>query len=86
MPTAGYRLDDGVFIGGKDTYTINGFNGNPFRQQHALTAKYFFTFNAIELRYKGIYANIFPRWNFETEGYYTSDQFATNFLATVMKA
>jgi predicted MPP superfamily phosphohydrolase len=80
MPTAGYRLDDGVFIGGKDTYTINGFNGNPFRQQHALTAKYFFTFNAIELRYKGIYANIFPRWNFETEGYYTSDQFATNFF------
>ncbi|HEA30604.1 MAG TPA: hypothetical protein ENH91_11515 [Leeuwenhoekiella sp.] len=79
-PTAGYRLDDGVFIGAKDTYTINGFNGNPFRQQHGLTAKYYFTFNAIELRYKGEYANIFPRWNFETEGYYTSDQFATNFF------
>ncbi|MGB3774292.1 MAG: hypothetical protein WA951_03455, partial [Leeuwenhoekiella sp.] len=80
MPTAGYRLDDGIFIGAKDTYTINGFNGNPFRQQHALTAKYYFTFRAVELRYKGIWANIFPRWNFETEGYYTSNQFATNFF------
>ncbi|WP_164076210.1 hypothetical protein [Flavimarina sp. Hel_I_48] len=80
VPAAGYRLDDGVFIGGKDTYTLNGFNGNPFRQQHSLAAKYYFTFNAIELKYKGVWANAIPRWNFETQAYYTSNQFATNFF------
>lgn len=80
VPNVGFRTDDGFYLGLTDTYTYNGLNGNPFRQQHSLAANYYFDFNAVELDYKGIFGNIFPTWNFEVEGYYTSDRFVNNFF------
>ncbi|MGB5553188.1 MAG: ShlB/FhaC/HecB family hemolysin secretion/activation protein, partial [Flavobacteriaceae bacterium] len=80
VPTAGFRTDDGLFLGAKDTYTNEGFNGNPFRQKHTLTAKYYFNFRAAELKYVGVFANIFPKWNFELDGHVTSDRYINNFF------
>lgn len=80
VPNIGFRTDDGLFVGATDTYTNNGFNGNPFRYQHRLSANYFFDFQAIELDYKGTFANIIPKWNLEIGGYFTSSGYATNFF------
>jgi len=80
IPNAGFRTDDGLYIGADDTYTNYGFNGNPFRYQHKLSAKYFFDFEAVELAYKGTFANIFPGLNLEVEGFVTNDGYAKNFF------
>lgn len=80
FPNLGFRTDDGVFIGAKDTYTNHGFNGEDFRYKHALSANYFFNFNAIEAEYVGQFANIIPNWDFEIIGYYTSPQFGKNYF------
>lgn len=80
VPNLGFRTDDGLFVGGSDTYTKNGLNGNPFLQQHSLSALYYFKFQAVELNYKGIYGNIFPKWNFEMNAYYTNDRYSNNFF------
>ena len=64
-PALGFRTDDGIFVGLKDTYTKNGLHGNPFKQRHSLSAKYLFGFKALELDYAGAFGNIFPGWNFE---------------------
>jgi len=80
LPNLGFRTDDGLFLGAKNTYTNMGFNGEDFRYKHFLSANYYFDFKAVELEYKGTFANIIPNWNFEAMGYYTSDKFANNFF------
>ena len=79
-PSFGFRVDDGFFLGLRDTYIKNGLNGNPFKQKHTLGANYYFAFQAFELDYQGIFGNIFPKWNFELEGYYTSNRYVKNFF------
>jgi len=80
VPNFDFRTDDGFSIGVKNTYIHNGFNGNPFRQKHTLQGKYFFGFQAMEFDYKGVFANIIPKWNFELDGYYSSQRYARNFF------
>ncbi|MFD0798394.1 hypothetical protein ACFQZJ_13055 [Maribacter chungangensis] len=80
VPNFDFRTDDGFSIGLKNTFIHNGFNGNPFRQKHTLSANYFFNFKATELNYNGIWANLFPRWNFEVDGYVSSQRYAQNFF------
>lgn len=80
IPNLGFRNDDGLYLGATNVYTNNGFNGNPFRQKHALSANYYFGFQAAELSYQGIFANVFPKWNFELDGYYTSNTYINNFF------
>jgi hypothetical protein len=80
LPNLGFQTDDGLFVGAKDTYTNYGFNRNPFRYQHFISANYYFNFQAIELEYAGEFANIFPNWNLVVDGYLTSDSFANNFF------
>ena len=79
-PNLGFRTDDGFYIGARNTYIGNGFNGNKFKQKHSLAANYYFRFKAVELTYSGIYANIFPKWNLETTAYFTNNRFSTNFF------
>ena len=80
LPNAGFRVDDGVFIGATDTYTNKGFNGEDFRYKHSLGVNYYFNYQAVEVKYDGVFANLFPEWNLEAGGYYTSDSFANNFF------
>ncbi|WP_419213129.1 metallophosphoesterase [Maribacter sp. X9] len=80
VPKAGFRTDDGLFLGASNTYTKNGLNGNDFRQKHSLSANYFFKFEAFEASYSGVYGNVFPGWNFEMDAYYTTDRYVSNFF------
>ncbi|MGB5820262.1 MAG: metallophosphoesterase [Saonia sp.] len=80
VPNVGFRTDDGLFIGATNTYVKNGLNGNPFRQKHMFGANYYFGFQAVELQYQGIFGNVFPKWNFVVDGYYTSDRYSNNFF------
>ncbi|QLG47212.1 hypothetical protein HYG79_06190 [Costertonia aggregata] len=80
VPNFDFRTDDGFSVGAKNTFIHNGFNGNPFRQKHILNAKYFFNFRATELSYRGIFANVTPKWNFELDGYLSSQRYAQNFF------
>ena len=79
-PNIGFRTDDGFYLGATDTFIYNGFNGNKFKQKHSLNANYYFRFKALELAYSGIYANVFPKWNFETNAYFTNNRYSTNFF------
>ena len=80
LPNLGFRTDDGIVIGLTDTYTVNGFNGNPFRQKHTVSAKYYSEFQGFDVNYSGIWANLFPKWNFELDAYATNDRYSTNFF------
>ena len=80
IPNLGFRTDDGFVVGLTDTYTVNGFNGNPFRQQHTLSAKYYSEFQGFDVTYKGIWAHLFPKINFELDAYATNDRYSTNFF------
>ncbi|MEB8345236.1 hypothetical protein OO010_04210 [Flavobacteriaceae bacterium KMM 6898] len=80
LPNLGFRTDDGLYLGATNVYTNNGFNGNPFRQKHTVAANYYFKFEGVELNYQGVFANIFPKWNFEIDGYFTNDRFSNNFF------
>ena len=80
VPTIGYRTNDGFTVGATDIYTVNGFNGNPFRQQHLFSANYYSIFQGIDARYQGTFANIFPQWNLELEGYLTNDRYSINYF------
>ena len=79
-PNIGFRSDDGFYLGATDTFIYNGFNGNKFKQNHSIAANYYFKFKAAEVAYSGIYANIFPKWNLETNAYFTNDRFSNNFF------
>lgn len=80
VPNLGYRSDEGFYYGATDTYTYNGINGNPFRQKHAIAAKYYSQFDALELSYNGIFGNVIPGWNFELNGYFNTDKYVYNFF------
>ncbi len=82
VPTTGFRTDDGIFLGASNTYTINGLNGNDFKQRHTIKANYYFNFEASEIQYSGAFGNVFPKWNFILDGYYTSDRYAKNYFGT----
>ncbi len=80
LPNLGFKTDDGLYVGAKDTYTNKGFNGEDYRYKHFLSANYYFNFKAIEIEYAGAFANIVPNWQLELQGYFTSDRFANNFF------
>ncbi|TLP75723.1 hypothetical protein ES765_14875 [Maribacter sp. ACAM166] len=80
VPTAGFRTDDGSFLGASNTYTKNGINGNSFKQKHSMSANYFFNFEAAEIAYSGKYGSVFPGWNFEMDAYFTNDRYVSNFF------
>lgn len=79
-PGIGFGNDKGISVGFTDIYTKNGFNGNPFKQQHTLSANYYTGLSAIELNLSSEFANIFPDINFDMDAYFTSQGFARNFF------
>lgn len=79
-PSLGYNPDDGIKIGISDTYTVKGFQRNPFSQQHTFNGGYFFATNGFDVKYKGEFANIFADWNLVIGGGATSENFSRNFF------
>ena len=80
LPTLGYNPDDGIKIGPAYVFTFNGFQRNPFSQQHRIGAGYYFATNSFDINYEGEFANIFGSWNFLLGGYYKNPNFSENYF------
>lgn len=80
LPTFGYNPDDGFRIGPIDIFTVNGFQRNPFTQQHKFAAGYYFATRSFEVSYDGEFANIYKKWNFIVGGYYKNPTFSENYF------
>lgn len=80
LPSLGYNPDDGFKIGISNVYTLNGFQRNPFAQQHKLSASYYFATESLEVDYEGEFANIFGKWNFILGGYFKNPNFSQNYF------
>ena len=80
LPAFGYNPDDGFKIGISNVYTVNGFQRNPFSQQHKIAAGYFFATQSFGVTYDGEIANIVGNWNFIFGGYFKNPNFSENFF------
>jgi hypothetical protein len=78
VPSIGSNPDDGFKIGLNNTFTVYGFNRNPFTQQHGLNLSYYFATKGYDLQFSSEFANIFNRWNFILESHITSPNFSIN--------
>ena len=58
----------------------NGFQRNPFSQQHTFNATYAFATTGFRLDYLGEFANFFLDWNLSIGGTLTNDNYAQNFF------
>ncbi len=79
-PAIGFNPDDGVSLGLSYVRTKNGFQRNPFSQQHRFKGGYFFATNGFALSYNGEFANIMNDWNLHIGGKITSANFTNNFF------
>jgi len=79
-PAIGFNPDDGFSLGLSYVSTINGFQRNPFSQQHRFKGGYFFATSGFSLNYDGEFANIKDDWNLHVGGQFTSENFANNFF------
>lgn len=80
LPVVGFNPDDGVKLGFSDVYTINGFQRNPFSQQHSIAFGYYFATQSFDVNYEGEFANIFGKWNFLIGGYFKNETFSENYF------
>ncbi|MCD8403054.1 metallophosphoesterase [Tenacibaculum finnmarkense] len=80
VPIIGANPDDGFKIGVSNTYTINGFERNPFTAQHKISGAYYFATDGFELNYSNEFANIIGNWNLGFNALYTSPNYAKNFF------
>ncbi|GGZ80048.1 metallophosphoesterase [Algibacter mikhailovii] len=79
-PAIGFNPDDGVSLGASVAITKQGFQRNPFSQQHKFRGGYFFATQGFALKYDGEFANVFKNWNFQVGGLFTTENFANNFF------
>ncbi|WP_179333603.1 metallophosphoesterase [Winogradskyella costae] len=80
IPTLGANPDDGLKIGLTNTYTVYGFERNPFTSQHQLKAAYYFATEGYELNYKGEFANVIGNLNFGFQAHFQSPNYSVNFF------
>lgn len=79
-PGLSVNPDDGVLLGASVVYTVNGFQRNPFSQQHSFDGQYAFDTNGLKLDYLGEFANFHLDWNLIVEGTITSPAYTDNFF------
>ncbi|MDB4286217.1 hypothetical protein N9933_02840 [bacterium] len=79
FPSVGFGNDKGLFVGFSDIYTRNGFNGNPYRQQHTFLTNYYVDLSAVELSLQSDFASVLPDVNLDVDVYFTSQGYARNF-------
>ncbi|WP_310993044.1 phosphoesterase [Aequorivita marina] len=80
LPSFGYNPDDGFKLGISNAFTVNGFQRNPFSQQHRLALGYYFATTSFIAKYEGEFANIFGDWNFLIGGYFKNPNFSENYF------
>ncbi len=79
-PALGFNPDDGISLGLAFSSTTNGFQRNPFSQQHRFKGGYYFATSGFSLKYEGEFANIMNDWNLQIGGQFTSENFTNNFF------
>ncbi|KKK63729.1 hypothetical protein LCGC14_2991360, partial [marine sediment metagenome] len=79
-PAFAYNPDDGISLGISDVYTINGFQRNPFSQQHRFKVGFFFATGGLDLNYEGEFASVYKTWNLLATARYTTPNFTQNFF------
>ena len=72
VPIIAGNPDDGLLLGLADTYTIMGFDRNPFTAKHRLGGAYYFATNGFQFAYNGEFANAVGRLNLEVDGRFTT--------------
>ena len=80
VPTIGANPDDGFKIGVSNTYSVYGFERNPFTSKHIISAHYYFATDGFDLSYYGEFANVFGNWNLGVTGRFTSPNYSINFF------
>jgi predicted phosphohydrolase len=80
LPTIGSNPDDGLKFGFTNTFTVYGFERNPFTQQHILNASYYNATEGFDINYSAEFSNIFKHWNFLLETRFTSPTYSMNFF------
>ncbi|MBP4138366.1 metallophosphoesterase [Flavobacterium geliluteum] len=80
IPIIGANPDDGLKIGAANTFTIFGFERNPFTSQHKLLAAYYFATNGYELNYSAEFANLIGNTNLVIQSKFNSPNFSQNFF------
>ena len=79
-PAIAFNPDDGISLGLQFVKTKNGFQRNPYSQQHRFRGGYFFATSGFSLIYDGEFANIMNDWNLHVGGQFTSENFTNNFF------
>ncbi|WP_299128124.1 metallophosphoesterase [uncultured Winogradskyella sp.] len=79
-PAIGFNPDDGISLGLSYVKTKNGFQRNPFSNQHRVKGAYFFATQGFALNYDAEFANIMNDWNLHVGGQLTSANFTNNFF------
>jgi hypothetical protein len=59
---------------------VNGFQRNPFSQQHRVAFGYYFATQSFDVDYEGEFANIFGNWNFLIGGHFKNANFSENYF------
>jgi len=80
LPAIGFNPDDGFKIGVSDVYTVQGFQGNPFKEQHRFAAGYYVGTESFDVSYEGEFANVFGKWNFLLGANFRNPSYAKNFF------
>ncbi|MBB4077496.1 hypothetical protein GGR28_000097 [Lewinella aquimaris] len=80
VPSLGFNVDDGLFIGGGFVHTVTGFNPAPYAQRHTFMGSYS-TNDFYKFTYKGELNNTFGRRKDLTlTGHYFSPGYVANFF------
>lgn len=80
VPLAGYNPDDGLRLGARFNFIQNGFLGNPYTQNHLLTANYYFATSGYDVAYAGNVKKIWDNFDLIVDASATSANFAQNFF------
>ena len=80
IPALGFNPDDGFKLGLRSTYTVYGFQRNPFTVRHTLSGGYYFATNGFDLHYEAEFANMWDNYNLIVGAHFTSPQFSRNFF------
>lgn len=80
IPSIGSNPDDGLKVGIYNTYTVYGFERNPFTGQHKINAAFYFATNGYEIKYQGEFANVIGNLNFKINSNFQSPNYTLNFF------
>lgn len=80
LPILGANPDDGFRLGFVNTYTVYGFERNPFTAQHRFSADYYFATKGYHLNYKGEFAHVIGNLNLGIDVNFNSANFSINYF------